>query len=503
MFREIRTLILSTLVVFLVASLPASASPGLWDSLFRVKKVEPHRNTPPPSPASPRDLAVAQALSRAFAAVVKKAGPAVVFIEVEKTVVRKEPLPFPFGPFPFDFFGNDFMHRFFPQIPRKFKQRGAGSGFIVSPDGLIFTNNHVVEGADRVIVKLADGRTFRGKVVGRDPQSDVAVLKIKGHDLPTVPLGDSDKIQVGEWVIAIGNPFGLSHTVTVGVVSAKGRSGLGITDYEDFIQTDAAINPGNSGGPLLNLRGEVIGMNTAIFTRSGGYMGIGFAIPINIVKLVAEQLVKQGKVIRGWLGVVIQDLTPALAQEFGLESTEGALVAQVMKGSPADRGGLRQGDVIVRYNGKPVKNSSELRTFVGLTHPGTTVTLGIIREGKPMELRITIGEYPKKMEMSAIAPEIQKFLEELGFRVQELTPQLAQELGYNVRRGVVISAVAPGSPAAFAELRPGLLIEEVNRHRVKSLSDFYEAIKPSLKTGRVLLLVRDQHFRRFVVLSTR
>jgi len=503
MLRELRILILSSLTILLVTGLSAHASPGLWDSIFRVKKVTPQPASSSSSPASPRDLAVAQALSRAFAAVVKKAAPAVVFIEVEKTVVRKEPHPFPFGPFPFDFFGDDFMRRFFPQIPRKYKQRGAGSGFIVSPDGLIFTNNHVVAGADKVIVKLADGRTFKGKVVGRDPQSDVAVLKIDGHDLPTVPLGDSDKIQVGEWVIAIGNPFGLSHTVTVGVVSAKGRSGLGITDYEDFIQTDAAINPGNSGGPLLNLRGEVIGMNTAIFTRSGGYMGIGFAIPINIVKLVAEQLVKQGKVIRGWLGVVIQDLTPALAEEFGLKSTEGALVAQVMKGSPADKAGLKQGDVIVRYNGKPVKNSSELRTFVGLTRPGTTVTMGIIREGKPLELRVTIGEYPKKVEVSATTPEVQKFLEELGFRVQELTPEVAQELGYEVRQGVIISAVAPGSPAAFAELRPGLLIEEVNRHRVKNLADFYEALKISLKTGRVLLLVRDQHFRRFVVLSTR
>ncbi len=487
-------------LLFLIGSLPASAEPGLWDSLFRVKKIQSGKASSAP-PASSEDLAAAQALSRAFAAVVKKAAPAVVFIEVEKTVVRKEPHPFPFGPFPFDFFGDDFMRRFFPQIPRKFKQRGAGSGFIVSPDGLIFTNNHVVEGADKVIVKLADGRTFKGKVVGRDPQSDVAVLKIKGHNLPTVPLGDSDKIQVGEWVIAIGNPFGLSHTVTVGVVSAKGRSGLGITDYEDFIQTDAAINPGNSGGPLLNIKGEVIGMNTAIFSRSGGYMGIGFAIPINIVKLVAEQLIKEGKVVRGWLGVVIQDLTPALAQEFGLKKTEGALVAEVLKGSPADKAGLKQGDVIVSYDGKPVKNSSELRTFVGLTHPGTTVTLQIVREGKPLELKVTIGEFPKKTKISSAAPELEKFLEELGFKVQELTPEMAQELGYEVKEGVVISAVAPGSPAAFADLRPGLLIEEVNRHRVKTLKDFYEALSLSLKTGRILLLVRDQQFRRFVVLS--
>ncbi|RUM89844.1 MAG: serine protease [Thermodesulfatator sp.] len=493
--------ILGLVICFVLFSLPASAAPGVWDSLFKVKRVE--SPSPKASPPQGKDLAVAQALSRAFASVVKRAAPAVVFIEVEKTVVRKEPAPFPFGPLPFDFFGDDFLRHFFPQLPRKFKQRGAGSGFIVTPDGYIYTNNHVVAGADRVIVKLADGRTFKGKVVGKDPQSDVAVLKIDGKNLPTVPLGDSDKIQVGEWVIAIGNPFGLSHTVTVGVVSAKGRSGLGITDYEDFIQTDAAINPGNSGGPLLNIRGEVIGMNTAIFTRSGGYMGIGFAIPINIVKLVAEQLVKQGKVIRGWLGVVVQDLTPALAEEFGLKGTEGALVAQVMENSPADRAGLKRGDVIVEYEGKKVRNSSELRTYVGLTHPGTRVTMKVFRNGHPVLLKVTIGEYPKEEEISSATPEIHKFLDKLGFQVRELTPDLAEELGYEVKRGVIISAVAPGSPAAMADLRPGILIEEVNRRPVKDLSQFYQALRSSLKSRRVLLLVRDRRFRRFVVLSLR
>ncbi|WP_297055229.1 DegQ family serine endoprotease [Thermosulfurimonas sp.] len=490
------------LLFFFMLGLPASAAPGLWDSLFRVKRVEPgsrvQKKTLPP--VSSRDLEIAEAVSRAFAAVVKRAAPAVVFIQVEKTVIRKEPLPFPFGPFPFDFFGDDFLHRFFPQVPRKFKERGAGSGFIVSPDGIIFTNNHVVAGADKVIVQLADGRTYRGKVLGRDPQSDVAVLKINGKNLPTIPLGDSDKIQVGEWVIAIGNPFGLSHTVTVGIVSAKGRSGLGITDYEDFIQTDAAINPGNSGGPLINLRGQVVGMNTAILTRSGGYMGIGFAIPINIVKAVAEQLIKKGKVVRGWLGVVVQDLTPALAEEFGLKSTEGALVAQVMKGSPAAKAGLKRGDVIVSYNGKPVRNSSELRTFVGLTHPGTRVPIGVIREGHRITLEVTIGEFPRAEEVAS-APAVEKFLDEMGFRVRELTPDLARELGYRVRKGVVISAVAPGSPAAMAGLRPGQLIEEVNRKPVKTLEEFYEALRPSLRSGRILMLVRDQRFRRFVVLS--
>lgn len=244
-------------------------------------------------------------------------------------------------------------------------------------------------------------------------------------------------------------------------------------------------------------------MNTAIFTRSGGYMGIGFAIPINIVKLVAQQLVKQGKVIRGWLGVVIQDLTPALAEEFGLKKSEGALVAEVLKNSPADKAGLKQGDVIVKYNGKSIKNASELRTFVGLTRPGTRVNLEVIREGKPLVLKVTIGEYPKEARISSASPEISDLLEKLGFKVEALTPEIAKELGYDVKHGVIISAVAPGSPAAMADLRPGLLIEEVNRKPVKSLSDFYEALALSKETGRVLLLVRDQRFRRFVVLSLR
>ncbi len=476
------------------------AGPGFLEGLFRVKKVEPQKKE---AVTDREAFKVAEELSKVFSSVVERAAPAVVFIEVERTVYKHAPYQF-FRQFPFDFFGDEFFRRFFPGIPREYKQKGAGSGFIVTPDGYIFTNNHVIEDADKVTVKLADGRTFEAKIVGRDPQSDVAVLKVDAKDLPTVPLGNSDEIEVGEWVVAIGNPFGLSHTVTVGVVSAKGRSGLGITDYEDFIQTDAAINPGNSGGPLLNLKGEVIGMNTAIFTRSGGYMGIGFAIPINIVKLVAEQLIKQGKVIRGWLGIVIQDVTPALAQAFGLKKAEGALVAEVLPDSPAHKGGLKRGDVIVKYNGKSVKNASELRTFVGLTRPGTKVEVEVIRDGRHKVLTITIGEYPKEKRMSyGAVPELRKFLERLGFSVQELTEEIARELGYRVKGGVVISAVAPGSPAALAELRPGLLIEEVNRKPVRTLEEFFEALKPSLKTGRVLLLVRDPEFRRFVVLSVR
>ncbi len=449
--------------------------------------------------ASPEDVKVLQRISRAFAAIVNKAAPAVVFVQVERVVVQRGPAfgpePFPFED-PFRFFGPDFFERFFGQrFPRKFRQMGAGSGFIVSPDGYILTNNHVVGKADKIIVKLADGRQFRAKVVGTDPQSDIAVIKIDAKDLPVLPLGDSDKIEVGEWVLAIGNPFGLTQTVTVGIVSAKGRSGIGITDYEDFIQTDAAINPGNSGGPLVNLRGEAIGINTAIFSRSGGYMGIGFAIPANMAKVIMNQLIKTGKVTRGWLGVVIQDLTEDLARSFGLKEPEGALVTEVARNSPAAKAGLRQGDVIIAYNGRTVKNVADLRNQVALTAPGTKVKLTIIRDGRRRTLMVTIGEQPKTFGF----PSRNELLEKLGFSVRNLTPDLAKELGYKPGQGVVVDEVVPGSPAAMAGIRPGYLIEEVNRRRVRNLKEFLEALAAG-SPNQVLLLVRDHGYSRYVIL---
>jgi serine protease Do len=294
--------------------------------------------------AEPDDeITALQHLSTGFTRVAKRTLPAVVFIQVEKNVERGRG-PGEFNN-PFDLFNDEFFHRFFGERfhrqPRQYKQRGLGSGFIVSHDGYILTNHHVVGDAEHIMVKLADGREVKAKLVGTDPKSDVAVIKIKGDDLPVLPLGDSDTLEVGEWVVAIGNPFGLTHTITVGVVSAKGRSGMGIEDYEDFIQTDAAINPGNSGGPLINLQGKVIGINTAIYSRSGGYMGIGFAIPINMVKAIEQQLIASGKVTRGYLGINIQDLSEDLANSFGLKTTKGVLVADVVENSPAAKGGLK------------------------------------------------------------------------------------------------------------------------------------------------------------------
>ncbi len=440
-------------------------------------------------------------LSDAFASVVKKVEPAVVFVQVSKTVQGGGPG----GMEPFGLFNDPFFQRFFgPQFqprqrqPRKFKQRGAGSGFIISPDGYIMTNNHVVGEADEINVKLADGTRYLAKVVGTDPKSDVAVIKIDAdHDLPYVKLGDSEKLKVGEWVLAIGNPFGLTSTVTVGVVSAKGRSHLGINDYEDFIQTDAAINPGNSGGPLINIRGEVVGMNTAIFSRSGGSMGIGFAIPVNMAKAVKEQLLKNGKVIRGWLGVIIQDIDDDLAKSFDLKKAEGVLVAEVSPDSPAAKGGLKQGDVILRFNGEPVDDVGELRNRVALTAPGTVVRFDILRDGKKKVIKVRIGEQPDARVASS---ENHKLLGKIGLVVQDLTPELAQQFGYAEGKGVLVAEVEPGSPAASVGIRPGQLIEETNRVRVHNMKEFLKALKISDRTGRVLFRIRDGEYGRYVAI---
>ena len=451
-----------------------------------------------------QNIALLDRTAKAFAAVVKKAVSAVVFVRVEKTVEsRGTASPFQFQD-PFDFFNDPFFERFFGphfqprrRMPRKFQQRGQGSGFIISKDGYILINNHVVGDADLIKVKLSDGREFKAKVIGTDPQSDVAVIKIDATNLPVLRLGDSDKLEVGEWVIAIGNPFGLSQTVTVGVVSAKGRSRIGINDYEDFIQTDAAINPGNSGGPLVNIHGEAVGMNTAIFSRSGGYMGIGFAIPINMAKAIKDQLLKKGKVTRGWLGVVIQDIDEELAKSFGLEKTEGVLIAEVSEGSPAEKAGLKQGDIILRLNGKKVDDLGELRNKIALTAPGTKVKLEVLRENKRRTIQVTIGEQPAGRAIGMAQHEI---LGKIGLVVQDLTEELAKQFGYRESQGVLVAEVEPGSPAARVGIRPGHLIEEVNRRRVHNMDEFVRALAQSKKTKSVLFRVRDGEFSRYVAI---
>jgi serine protease Do len=330
----------------------------------------------------------------------------------------------------------------------------------------------------------------------------VALIKIDvDYDLPTAELGDSDALEVGEWVIAIGNPFGLDQTVTVGVVSAKGRSRVGINEYENFIQTDAAINPGNSGGPLLNIHGQVVGINSALYSRTGGYMGIGFAIPINMAKFINEQLMANGTVTRGYLGVGIQDVNEALAESFGLNKAGGVLITEVQDDTPASRGGVKGQDVIVEIDGVAVQDTQDLRNRIAQTVPGTTVTLGVVRDGKPVDLKVEIGQQPADFGVAAVGVGGQNPLASFGLVVQELTPDLAEQLGYKDRQGLVISEVEPGSPAAEVGLQSGFLIEEVQKVKVASLADLQEVMKQSDTENRVLLRVRAGQSSRYIVLK--
>ena len=448
--------------------------------------------------------AAARDLAQAFRSVARQATPAVVFITVEKTIANRSP----FGSNnPFDLFGDEFMERFFgrrspqgrEQQPREFRQQGAGSGFIISQDGLILTNQHVVGDADRVTVKLSDGREFTAKTIDTDAASDVAVIKIEAKDLPTLRLGDSDAMEVGDWAIAAGNPFGLTQTITVGVISAKGRNQLGITDFEDFIQTDAAVNPGNSGGPLLNLQGEAIGVTTAIASRSGGYMGIGFAIPSNMVKAIEQQLVTHGKVVRGYMGVSIQALTSALAQSLRLNTTEGVLVADVTPGSPAAKAGVKRGDVIVSFNDRPVHEPGQLRNLVAMTAPGTQARLQILRENHQREVSVELGELPhERTAARGGESEETPAPAQLGFSVQNMTPTLAKHLGTERSEGVVVTEVDPNSEAYEAGVRRGMVIYEVNKHEVKNTQEFRQAMEQAEQSKRILLLGQIQDATMYI-----
>lgn len=444
---------------------------------------------------------------KAFSTVAQQVSPSVVFIQVE-TIKESRRLPLgedsPFNDELFRrFFGDGFGG--FPQQRSPHQQRalGQGSGFVFSLDKGIFsdkafilTNNHVVDGATKIRVTFQDGREFDARVRGADPKSDIAVLEIKVDDVPALKLGDSNHLEVGEWVVAIGNPFGLSHTLTAGVVSAKGRTGLGINDYEDFIQTDAAINPGNSGGPLVNLDGEVIGINTAIFSRSGGYMGVGFAIPINMAKGIAEQLLNTGEVTRGFLGVTIQDLTPELADSFDVDNLNGIIVAQVSEGSPAARAGLKQGDLITGYQGQVVKDSGSFRNQVSLTRPGSTVDIEVMRKGRKQVFKATIAALNDE---STVVEASSEAVDKIGVRVQTISAALAQQFNTRAGRGVVVTQVETGSLAQQAGIEVGMVIYEVNRSKVSSAEQFKSLIDDS-KRRALLLLGRGEH-TRFVVLS--
>lgn len=420
--------------------------------------------------------------------VAARAMPSVVNISSLKAT--RIPGEHPFSPFfedPFfrRFFGEEFF-RFF-EIPRERRQRSLGSGVIVRSDGYILTNNHVVEGATEVKVSLPDKREFKAKIIGTDSSTDLAVLKIEAKDLSALPLGDSDRIRVGDIVLAIGNPFGIGETVTMGIISAVGRANVGVADYEDFIQTDAAINPGNSGGALVDMRGQLIGINTAILTRTGGYQGIGFAIPSNMARVVMESIIKYGKVTRGWLGVMIQEVTPQIAQAFGLKQIRGALVSDVLRGSPAERAGIKRGDVIVEYEGKGVEGVADLKNLVAQTKPGSRVKVKLIRGGEEQVVEVIIEELSEKY---ARGPERQGEMGTIleGLQVEDITPELRENLELPEElTGVVVTEVEPYSRAARAGLRVGDIIQEVNRQPVKDAGGFERAVAQS--AGRPLLLL--------------
>ncbi|HNC83242.1 MAG TPA: DegQ family serine endoprotease, partial [Nitrospira sp.] len=392
------------------------------------------------------------------------------------------------------FFGEEWMKRF--EAPKERKQQGLGSGVIVDANGLIITNNHVVNKADEIKVFLSDKREFKAKLVGTDAKTDVAVLKIEATGLPTVAWADSDKLEVGEFVLAVGNPFGLTQTVTLGIVSALGRA-AGIAEYEDFIQTDAAINPGNSGGALVNVRGELVGINTAIYSQSGGNMGIGFAVPSNMAHSIMDQLVQHGKVVRGWLGVSIQELTPELSSQFGVpKEVKGVLVSDIMDDSPAKKAGFERGDVIVEYDGKPMDSPAHLRNAVAQTVVGKKVTVKLIREKKPKSIDLVIAEQPKNLSQAA-AEEGGESIAPAGLladiEVREVNSELAGRYGLKSSdRGIVVVRVKPGSQAEEAGVREGDLVLEVNRKSVGTLKS-YEHVAANLpKDQAVLLLLKRQ-----------
>ena len=391
----------------------------------------------------------------------------------------------------------EFWKRFFGETPRgPSRQQSLGSGFIIDPDGSILTNNHVVDHAEKITVRLADQREFEAKVIGKDPKTDIAVIKIDAKGaLPAAPLGDSDRLEVGEWVMAIGNPFGLDNTVTAGIVSAKGRH-IGAGPYDNFIQTDASINPGNSGGPLINLRGEVVGINTAIFSESGGNIGIGFATPVNLAKEILPQLRGKGKVTRGWMGVSVQAVTPDLAKALGLDRPRGGLVADVSKGGPADGAGIKAGDLIVEFDGKEIKESSELPTLVARAAPGSQARVKLLRDNKELALSVSIGEM-KETEAAASPNEKAG----LGLSVQKVTPELAERLKLNRADGLVITAVEPGSPADESGLAPGDVIIEIDRKPIHTLADYRKALAEVGKDSGVLFLVRREGNSLFVALK--
>ncbi|MCX5846396.1 MAG: DegQ family serine endoprotease [Deltaproteobacteria bacterium] len=421
-----------------------------------------------------------------FADLAEKLKPSVVNISTTKTI-RSGRGGQSRSPFDRYFWGDDFFDRFFGDIPkREFKQRSLGSGFIISHDGYIFTNNHVVEQADKILVKLSTGKEYEAKVIGRDAKTDLALIKIKpGESLPVAEIGDSEKLRVGDWVLAIGNPFGLEQTVTAGIISAKGRV-IGAGPYDNFIQTDASINPGNSGGPLFNMEGKVIGINAVIIAQG---QGIGFAIPINMAKTVLPDLKSKGKVTRAWLGVSVQDVTDDIAKSFKLKESGGALVSEVFKGDPADKAGLRTGDLITEVNGKKIKDTHELLLTIASFHVGDKVEIKALRDGQEKTFRIVVTERRDQPEVASAEETAQNF----GMVIQDITPEIARYLGIASRRGVIVVDVKDGSTADENGIQPQDIILQVNNVKISSMKEYLrETSKKSAKNSVLLLIKRGK-----------
>jgi serine protease Do len=451
-------------------------------------------------------LARAATPPNTFADLAEKMGPAVVNIYTTKVV--KAPRS------PQNFFFNDpnmpeMFRKFFKdqapfhnnqqQPPHEMKRTSLGSGVITSKDGYIITNNHVVENADTINVRLTSHDEYEAKIIGRDPKTDLALIKIEPKNgLPFVEFGNSEKLRVGDWVMAIGNPFGFEQTVTAGIVSGKGRS-LGSGPYENFIQTDASINPGNSGGPLFNMDGLMVGINTAIYSRSGGNIGIGFAIPVNMAKNVIAQLKAHGTVVRGWLGVMIQTVTPELATQFKLERPIGALIGEVSSDSPAQKAGMQPGDVIIEFNGKEITQMNMLPHIVAQTPVGSKAKVVIFRKGKKKNLTVIIAKLDE--EQVAMESPTSGLSKKVGLTVQNLTPELAQSLGIEAKHGVLIANVKPGSPAAEARMRRGDLILEVNQEPVKNITEYNSVLKKARKQSIISFFIKSEGHTRFVALK--
>ncbi|MGZ5568059.1 MAG: Do family serine endopeptidase, partial [Limisphaerales bacterium] len=462
-------------------------------------------------PLNNETVAPAEQLGKAYAEVASHVQPAVVSVYSEKMV--KHP----------DTSADDLLRRFFGDQmppghgrgsrnhPGTVPQQGMGSGIVIDKKGHILTNYHVVSDVDEIKVQLGDRRRFEAEIVGTDPASDIAVIRIKGNvpsDLPVAELGDSDALQVGNIVMAIGSPFGFIQTVTTGVLSAKGRAGIGINTYEDFLQTDAAINPGNSGGPLVNMRGQVIGINSVIATSIGQFAGVGLAIPINMVKAILPTLTSGGKIVRGFLGIGIQELTSDLAQQFGANTINGALVSDVSKGGPAEEAGLKPGDIILRFDGKSIQDTAHLKNMVAATKPGTRVKMEILRDGKEQSLTATVAKLAPEPEVASVESEAagsnsEKPSGKLGVSVQQLTPGLAQQLGYQGDKGVVVTDVQEGGAAAMAGLKEGDLIVEANHEAISSPADLRRITDNAKNQSNTLLRVKRDKQTVYVLVPAR